>query len=262
MKSLADRVVLITGASSGIGRATAMEFAKLKCKIAICARREDRLKELAATIGNDCFYRAFDIRNREEIEKFVADVHARWGRLDVLLANAGYGYLARVDEIDPLEMQQIWEVNFLGTLYAVQNVIPHMKERKEGHIVIISSVVGRYALPVMSAYCATKFAQVALGESLRPELRESNIGVTLVYPGYTQTEFGQAQHNPGNRPRNLTRRGQNPEVIARAIIQAVRKNKKEIYPNFQGSIFAHAGLYMPWLLDEGIRFASKKFQRK
>jgi short-subunit dehydrogenase len=262
MKLLTDRVVLITGASSGIGRAAALEFSKMKCKVAICARREDRLKELAETIGSECFYRAFDIRNRDDIEKFVADVHSRWGRLDVLLANAGYGYLARVDEIDSQEMQQIWEVNFLGTLYAIQSTIPHMKARKEGHMVIISSVVGRYALPTMSAYCATKFAQVALGESLRVELRESNIGVTLVYPGYTQTEFGQAQRNPKNRPRNLTRRGQNPETVARAIIQAVRKNKKEIYPNFTGSIFAHAGLYMPWLLDEGIHLASKKFQRK
>lgn len=262
MKQLADRVVFITGASSGIGRASALEFSKLKCKIAICGRREDRLKELARQIGGECFYRAFDLRNRDEIEKFIADIHARWGRLDVLIANAGYGYLARVDEVDPQEMQQIWEVNFLGTLFSIQNALPHMKERKEGHIVIISSVVGKYALPVMSAYCATKFAQVALGESLRPELREWKIGVTIVYPGFTQTEFGQAQHNPKNRPRNLTRRGQNPEAVARAIIQAVRKNKKEIYPNFQGSIFAHAGLYLPWLLDEGISFASKRFQRK
>ncbi|PWT88207.1 MAG: oxidoreductase [Acidobacteria bacterium] len=264
MKGLTGRVVLITGASSGIGYSAALAFAEKKCKVAVCARREDRLRELSTKIetkNGECLYRIVDVAEQAQVHEFTREVRRRWGRVDIVVANAGYGYLANVEEIEAQEMERIWKVNFMGTLYSIQAAIPYMKEQGAGHIVITSSVVGRYSLPMSSAYCATKFAQVALGQALRVELKQSHIGVTMVYPGYTSTEFGEAQLNPKKRSRNQSRRGQHPDEVASAIVKAVLKNKKEIYPNLQGSVFAHAGLYTPWLLDEALAIAIKRYGR-
>lgn len=252
MKVLRDRVVLVTGASSGIGYHTALEFAREGCRVAVCARREDRLADLAKKIessGGQCFPLTIDVADRNAIASMVDAVVKRWDRLDIAVANAGYGCLARVEDIEKEEMERIWNVNFLGTLWTVQAAVPPMKAQGEGHIVMVSSVVGRYSIPLSGAYCVTKFSQTALGQALRPELRNHNIGVTMVYPGYTATEFGEKQLHHERR-RQVLRKAQTPAEVARRIVSGVRRNKKEIYPSFTGSLFAHLGLWFPWLADE------------
>lgn len=260
MKSLKERVVLITGASSGIGYETALAFAREGCRIAAVARRRDRLKDLAGEItrlGSECFPQPVDVSNRDEVSEAGRQVIERWGRLDIAVANAGYGYLARVEQIDPLEMNRIWEVNFLGTLWTIQAALPQMKKQQEGHIVIVSSVVGRYSLPLSSAYCVTKFSQAALAQSLRPEIKKHNIGVTVVYPGYTATEFGEKQLHQERR-KKVPRKGQPAREVAADIVSAVRRNRKEIYPSFTGSLFAHLGLWFPFLADQVTSYMESK----
>ena len=264
MKDFTDRVVAITGASSGIGYATALAFAAAQSKIAVCARRVDRLQQLATQIrdlGSESLTIHADVSKKDDVDRFITGVLNRWGRIDVLVCNAGYGYTARIDEITPDGMQQIFAVNVLGTLYAIQATLPAMKQRKEGSIVIVTSVVGRYALPLGGAYSITKFAQVALSQSLRAELKPYGIGVTTVYPGFTKTEFSQAAVNPGNRKTKSVGRSQPAEEVARAVVKAVRKNKKELYPNRLGSIFAHAGAIFPSFLDRIMGAAAKRMGR-
>lgn len=263
MKKLSGRVVVVTGASSGIGWETALAFAREKCKVAVCARRENRLRELCDLIrqaGGEPFAVPVDVAVRSTVHDFIQQVLERWGRVDVVVANAGYGYLASVNEIDPVQMERIWQVNFMGSFHAIQASLPGMLAQKEGHIAIVSSVVGRYPLPVMSAYCATKFAQVALGQSLRMELRPHNIGVTMVYPGFTATEFRQNQLNTEKRP-DLGRKSQPASEVASAILSAVRKNRKEMYPNFTGSLFAHFGLWFPSFMDEAVGWITRRMKR-
>ena len=252
MDGLKDRVVLVTGASAGIGYQTALTFAREGCRVSVCARRGDRLAELAREIesaGGQCLAATLDVADRDAMVAMVDATVKRWGRLDIAVANAGYGLLARVEDIEKKEMERIWSVNFLGTLWTVQAALPAMKNRGEGHIVMVSSVVGRHAIPLSGAYCVTKFSQTALGQALRPELRKSNIGVTMVYPGFTDTEFGEKQLHPERRKRVL-RKAQSPADVARRIVSAVRRNRKEIYPSFTGSLFARLGLWFPWLADE------------
>jgi short-subunit dehydrogenase len=230
--------------------------------MAVCARREDRLEQLAREIessGGLCHPAVVDVANRGAVFAMVQDIVKRWGRLDVAVANAGYGLLARVEEIENEEMERIWSVNFLGTLWTIQAALPGMKEQREGHIVMISSVIGRYALPLSGAYCVTKFSQTALGQALRPELRRHNIGVTVAYPGYTATEFGERQLHKDRR-KNVDRKAQPPAEVARRIVSAVRRNKKEVYPNFSGSLFAHFGLWFPWLTDQLLSWAVRRME--
>jgi short-subunit dehydrogenase len=264
MKDLKNRVVVITGASSGIGYATALAFAAQESRIAVCARRADRLQELTTQIqnkGGEILAIRCDVSVKEDVDRFVSEVLSRWARIDVLICNAGHGYIARVDEITPEGMQQIFMVNVLGTLYAIQAALPAMKQKKEGSIVIVTSVVGRYALPLGGAYSATKFAQVALAQSLRAELKSYGIGVTAVYPGFTNTEFAEAAVNPGNRKTKRIGGSQPAEEVARAIVKAVQKNKREVYPNRLGSIFAHAGAISPSFLDRIMGMVTKRMGR-
>lgn len=264
MKELTSRIVVVTGASSGIGLATAIAFAKQKCKIAICARRLDRLQNVADQIregGADCFVSKTDVSIKEDVDRFISEVLERWARIDVLVCNAGYGYTARIDEITAGDMEQIFAVNFLGTLFPIQAALPPMKKQKYGHIVIVSSVAGRYALPVGGAYSVTKFAQVALSQSLRAEVRADGIRVTAIYPGFTETEFSQAAFNPGNRKTKSLGKRQPAEEVGEAIVRAVKKNKKDVYPNLPGSIFAHAGMIFPSLVDRIMSIAGKRMGR-
>ena len=262
MKNLNDRVVFITGASSGIGYETALAFARAGCKVAAAARRTERLQKLTQEIaasGGECLPLPLDVADRQAVFTTVQTILQRWGRIDIAMANAGYGYLARVEEIQPDEMERIWQVNYLGTLWTLQASLPAMKEQKEGHIVMISSVIGRYAMPLSSAYCVTKFSQAALGQSLRPEVKEYNIGVTMVYPGFTATEFGEKQLHPERR-KKVARKSQSPADVASRIVSAVRHNRKEIYPSFSGSLFAHLGLWFPWLADEVMTAARRRLE--
>jgi NADP-dependent 3-hydroxy acid dehydrogenase YdfG len=188
-----DKVAIITGASSGIGFATALALSKAGAKVAIGARRTDRLLELENKIkesGGQVFSRKLDVTKKEECDSFVEDVLSKWGSVDILVNNAGLMPLSFVKNLKTDEWDQMVDVNIKGVLYCTGAVISHMLEKKSGHIVNISSVAGRIVFPAGSVYCATKHAITAFSEGLREELSvRKNIRVTCIEPGVVSTEL-------------------------------------------------------------------------
>lgn len=188
-----DKVVIITGASSGIGYATALKLSKAGAKIAIGARRVEKLEELAKQItdnGGEVFYQKLDVTKREECENFAKAVLQKWNSIDILVNNAGLMPLSFFKSLKFDEWDRMVDVNIKGVLYTTGAVITHMKEKKFGHIVNLSSVAGRIVFPAGSVYCATKHAVAAFSEGLRQEFSvRSNIRVTSIEPGVVATEL-------------------------------------------------------------------------
>lgn len=199
MSNLRDKVVIVTGASSGIGEATAIALADRGANVVLAARRKDRLDALAARIGGSggeaAAAVACDVTRREQVESLVRSATDRFGHVDALINNAGIMPLsplakARIDEWDATI-----DVNLKGALYAIGAVLPAMLERGTGHIVNIGSVAGRHTFPNAAVYCGTKFALHAISESLRNELAErsardgNTIRVTIIAPGVVTTEL-------------------------------------------------------------------------
>lgn len=190
---LDGKVAIITGASSGIGHATAVALAKAGARVAVCARRTDRLEALAGRIagdGGEAFYRAADVAKRSDCDALAQAVLEKWGSIDILVNNAGLMPLSFVKNLKVDEWDRMVDVNIKGVLYCTAAVITHMLEKKSGHIVNISSVAGRIVFPAGSVYCATKHAVAAFSEGLRQELSaRSNIRVTSIEPGVVATEL-------------------------------------------------------------------------
>ena len=188
-----DKVAIITGASSGIGSATALALSNAGVKVAIGARRIDRLEKLAKKIsdnGGEVFYQKLDVTQKLECDSFAKAVLDKWNSIDILVNNAGLMPLSFFKNLKVDEWDKMIDVNIKGVLYSTASVISHMKEKKSGHIVNLSSVAGRVVFPAGSVYCATKFAIAAFTEGLRQEFSvRSNIRVTSIEPGIVATEL-------------------------------------------------------------------------
>jgi len=185
-----DRVVIVTGASSGIGRDLALTFAKMGAKVALLARRESLLESLAAEItaaGGDAFSLAADVTRRADVRDAIDRVLAHFGRIDILINSAGIAISDRVETMLPEDLERMLSVNLMGTLHTMQAVLPSMRAAGAGSIVNIASLAGRRGMSPLGAYCATKFAVVGLTEALRVELFGSGIRVSLVMPGVIDT---------------------------------------------------------------------------
>jgi NADP-dependent 3-hydroxy acid dehydrogenase YdfG len=187
------KVAIITGASSGIGYATALALSKAGAKIAAGARRTDRLESLRKEIANnggEVFTQKLDVTKKADCDSFVDAVAKKWGTVDILVNNAGLMPLSFFKSLKVNEWDQMIDVNIKGVLYCTAATINHMLAKKSGHIVNISSVAGRIVFPAGSVYCATKHAVAALSEGLRQELSvRSNIRVTCIEPGVVATEL-------------------------------------------------------------------------
>jgi len=188
-----DKVAIITGASSGIGYATALTLSKAGAKVAIGARRVDKLEELAKKItdnGGEVFYQKLDVTQKSECDDFAKAVLEKWNSIDILVNNAGLMPLSFFKSLKVDEWDKMIDVNIKGVLYSTGAVITHMKEKKSGHIVNLSSVAGRVVFASGSVYCATKFAIAAFSEGLRKEFStRANIRVTSIEPGVVDTEL-------------------------------------------------------------------------
>jgi NADP-dependent 3-hydroxy acid dehydrogenase YdfG len=191
--TIKGKVAIITGASSGIGYATALALSKDGAKVAIGARRTDRLEQLENEIkknGGEVLSHKLDVTKKDDCNDFVDQVIKKWGTVDILVNNAGLMPLSFVKNLKVDEWEQMIDVNIKGVLFCTAAVIPQMKEKKAGHIVNISSVAGRIVFPSGSVYCATKHAITAFSEGLRQELSaRSNIRITCIEPGAVETEL-------------------------------------------------------------------------
>lgn len=190
--NIAGKVIVITGASSGVGAATARHLAERGATVVLGARRTDRLEALSREL-NEAGHKAkavtTDVTDKDEVKRLVDSAVAEFGRVDVVLNNAGLMPLAPLEQLKFDEWNQMIDVNLKGTLFGIAAALPHMKEQKSGHIINVSSVYGHKLGPAATVYCATKFAVRALSEGLRQEVKPYNIRTTIISPGAVATEL-------------------------------------------------------------------------
>ncbi|MEX2236473.1 MAG: SDR family oxidoreductase [Dehalococcoidia bacterium] len=197
-----DTVVVITGATSGIGRETAREFAAAGANVVVAARRQDRLNDLVAEItknGGDALAVPTDVAVEQQVSDMIAAARSHYGRIDTLVNNAGIGIAARFRNQSLADFRRIIDVNFWGAVYACHAVLPLMQEQESGGLIVnVSSILGKRAMPFQTAYSASKFALAGFSEALRAEVMTQGIDVTTVFPGAVDTEiFDTAQNNTG-----------------------------------------------------------------
>ncbi len=256
------RVIAITGASAGIGRATALRLAREGASVAICARRADRLDVVATEIaaaGGQALPIVADVTRAEDMNAFVARTVERFGRLDVMMCNAGFGIAGAIDEVSPDQIQKLMDVNFTGTYLAVRAALPLLRRQRSGHIIIVSSIVGKRGVPYMGAYAATKFAQVGLAECMRSELLGSGIHVSVVYPVSTDSEFFDvmSRETGADVTRAMGPR-QTGDDVAEAIVRAIGRPVPEIYPHVMSRALVILNAVAPGFADRVV----KRFGRK
>ncbi|WP_082676794.1 SDR family oxidoreductase [Shouchella shacheensis] len=190
--AIEGKVVVLTGASSGIGESTAKELGSKGAKLVLAARREERLQQLQDELkdqGIDAVFKKTDVSSMEEMDTLISYAIETYGQVDVLINNAGLMPLSNLSKRKVEEWDQMVDVNIKGVLYGIGAVLPHMKERKSGHVINISSVAGHEVMPGGAVYCGTKFAVRAITEGLRKEEYENNIRTTNISPGAIDTEL-------------------------------------------------------------------------
>ncbi|AIQ46486.1 oxidoreductase [Paenibacillus sp. FSL R7-0273] len=195
MSDIQDKIVIITGASSGIGEATAKELASKGAKLVLAARREDRLQKLQQEIennGGQAVYKVTDVASHEQMEELAEYTLKEFGKIDVLVNNAGVMPLSPVHEKKINEWNAMIDINIKGVLFGIAAVLPSMRERKLGHIINVSSIAGHLVFPASAIYSGTKFAVRAITEGLRIEECGNNIRTTIISPGSIDTELTQA----------------------------------------------------------------------
>ena len=222
------KVVAITGASSGIGEATALLLAQRGAKVVLGARRADRLEALAARIvaaGGDAAFAVTDVTRRADVAALVALAQERHGRLDVILNNAGIGPISPLDELRVEEWEAMLDVNVKGVLYGIAAVLPVFRAQGSGHVITTASTAAHRILPTMAVYAATKTAVHVISEGLRQEAG-ANLRVTVVTPGMTRTDFAHDVTSPAVREQIATAKadvGMPPDAIARAVAYAIEQ---------------------------------------
>lgn len=234
MAGLLDgKVALVTGASSGIGEATAEALARLGARVAIAARRADRLEALAGRIkeeGGEVLMITADVSDEAQANAMVEQAHAHWGRLDILINNAGVMLLGPILNADTEDWRRMVGVNVLGLLYATHAALPIMTAQKSGHIVNVSSTAGRIARAGSGVYNVTKWGVGAFSEALRQEVYKDNIRVTIIEPGAVKTELtdqitnDQARQQVKSWVSSMT--ALESEDIAASIIYAVTQHPR------------------------------------
>jgi short-subunit dehydrogenase len=237
-RRIADMVVVISGASAGIGAALARESGRRGARLVLAARRVDRLERLDRELGRGHLCVACDVSRTEDCRALIEAAVGRFGRVDTLVCNAGYGLCRPVAQTTPGQMREIFATNVMGTTDLIHYGVPVMAKQElrdewRGQVVIVTSAAGRRGLPYFGAYSATKFAQLGIAEALRVELTPVQIAVTSVHPMGTQTEFfGVAEERGGSRMPRQQRLEvrQSAEQVARAIVRGIVRPRPEVWP--------------------------------
>lgn len=228
MSGIEGKVIAITGASSGIGEATALLLAERGAKVVLAARRSDRIEALAARIteaGGEAVPVVTDVKRRADLSRLVATARERYGKLDVLVGNAGISPISALDDLRVEDWEEMVDVNIKGVLYGIAEALPVFREQGFGHFVHTLSTAGLKIVPTMSVYAGTKNAVRAISEGLRQEAGES-LRVTTVSPGYIRTELAHSITDPGARSEiqaGMDKIAISPDAIARAIAFAIEQ---------------------------------------
>jgi short-subunit dehydrogenase len=246
------KVIAITGASAGIGRATAVRLGRSGAALVLCARRKNRLDEAASEVtaaGGTALPIVADVTRPDDMQRVVAAAVDRFSRLDVMMCNAGFGIYGSIDNIDPVNMQRLLDVNYLGTYHAIRAALPVFRSQHAGHFIVVSSIVGKRGVPYMGAYAATKAAQVGLSECLRAELRGTGIHVSLVFPISTETEFFSVMTGESGTATRAAGPGQSADAVADAIARAIDRPRPEVFPYPRARVLAVINAVAPGLAD-------------
>ena len=224
-----NKVVLITGASSGIGKQTAIEFAKLGSSIILVARRRNKLEEVenelkqfnVTTLVCTC-----DVSKKDQVEKMSKIILEKFSSIDILVNNAGFAIYGSVHDLSINDIESQMETNYFGMIYCTKNFLPLMLEKKSGHIVNVASVAASFGLPGIASYCASKFAMLGFSEGLKHELSGTGVGITVVSPIMVKTDFfdhPSFEKMPKYSPTSL-----NSKTVANAIVKASNSSRLEI----------------------------------
>ena len=256
MEEFQGKVVVLTGASEGIGRAIALELARQGPRLALAARSRDRLEVVAAEcgrLGAETQVVPTDVTDREQCDALVAATTDRWGGIDMLVNNAGRTMWARVEELEtPSVLEDLMAVNYLGAAWCTMAALPHLKA-SQGRIVAVASVAGLTGVPARSGYCATKHAMVGFFESLRIELAGTGVTVTIVAPDFVLSELHRRAMDGKGRPLGESPmqedRIMSAERCAQLIVAAATRRKRLLVTSWRGRVGRWLRLPCPGVVD-------------
>jgi short-subunit dehydrogenase len=258
-----DHVVLITGASSGIGRALARELAREGAKLVLLARRRERLESLCAELtaaGAQVLAHSGDVTQRADLDAAVALAVAQFGRLDMAVANAGFGVVGAVEELRLDDFRRQFDTNVFGVLETIKACLPELRKTR-GRIVLIGSVAGYISMPNSAPYSMSKFAVRALALALEPELEASGVAVTLISPGFIASEIRQVDnrgvHHPHAKEKLPAWLVMPADVAARKIVSAAYRRRREAIVTVHGKVFVWLARFAPWVWTLAARRGAK-----
>lgn len=247
---------LITGASSGIGRALAEELIRRRCRMIVAARRMERLNELVKlgeNFGAEIIPFVGDLADRDTRMQLAGTARETLGALDFLINNAGMGALGRFEDMPPERLREVMELNFFGPVELTYEVLPLLKEGNRPIIVNVSSILGHRGIPWRSYYCASKFALRGFSESIRAELSRHGIDVLVISPGRTRTELFQGPLERGTEPAWPEPKPVSPQYVAQKTVHAMLRGKAEIVPHVWGKGMVLLSRFFPRLMDRILR---------
>ena len=250
------KVIIVTGASSGIGEATARQFAREGAKVVLAARRVDRLQALAQEIaalgtGAEAFVVQADLSKLEDIQSLIKQTLDKYGRIDVLVNNAGFGRLDWLEKLEPIkDIQSQFDVNVLGVIQTTRQALPVMMKQRSGHIINMCSMAGLVATPTYTIYAACKHAVHGFSEALRREVKPWGIDVSMIYPGGVVTEFaahaGMKRKTQASTPKALLLTA---DQVGSAVVQLVRRPRAMWILPWAWSFTVWLNRNLNWLVD-------------
>jgi NAD(P)-dependent dehydrogenase (short-subunit alcohol dehydrogenase family) len=253
VRQVRGQTVVITGATSGIGKETARAFARAGARVVVAGRREERLTELVSEIegrGGQALAVRTDVAEQEQVEDLVQQAVERFGRMDVLVNNAGVGIAARFEEQSIEDFRRVMEINFWGAVYGCKAAVPRMKAQSQGGVIInVSSILGKRGMPFETAYCASKFALAGFSEALRTEVMADGIDVSTIFPGAVESEiWDSAQNQTGMELPDLMPKFPAKE-LARIIVQDARFPQPEIVMSLDAQAINLFNTLAPGMMD-------------
>ena len=261
-RDLENKVILITGASSGIGAATAVACAEAGMHVSLVARRGDKLENQAreiARLGRKAQFFSADVTHEGNMRQAIDACWSQFGRLDAVFANAGYGQVVNVMDMAEHDERAMFETNYFGTTRTLRLALPLMRKTEDGlrHMLVCSSAASEIGLPTLGVYSATKAAQDSIAGAMRAELNEEGFSVTSVHPIGTKTDFMRVAGDMDNKntPSMFL---QTPEKVAGKIVAAMRKPRPEVWP----SRFTRVGLALGTLSPRFATWAMRRHYRK
>lgn len=254
MGSIAKKTVWITGASSGIGEALTYELSKMGCKLIVSARNETALQQVKSNCHNSDFVKVIplDLKNYSTMAEKVKEAIASFGGIDILINNAGISQRSYIVDTDFAVYKKLMDINYLGTVALTKALLPHFITQQNGHFVTVTSLMGKFGSPLRSGYCGAKHALHGFFDVLRMEHENDGVDVTLICPGFVQTNIAKnaltGDGTSQNQEDSATANGMNTKILSHKMIAAIEKTKFEVYLGGKETFAVYLKRFFPRLL--------------